>query len=67
MTALIPFIIKYLPYLITASQSVPQIITFIAGLREIFSRDKSWTPEQESEFDALVESKRSDPYWKIED
>lgn len=67
MTAIIAFVIKYLPYLITASNSVPQIISFIAGLREIFSRDKSWTPEQEAEFDALVESKRSDPYWKIED
>jgi hypothetical protein len=67
MKDLITFVLKYLPYLITASKSVPQITSFIAGLKEIFSRKKLWTKEQEEQFDAETEALRSDPYWKVND
>jgi hypothetical protein len=67
MGAIIAIIIQYLPYLVDATKTVPQIITFISELRAIFARTKSWTPEQEAAFDASVESLRSDPAWNIVD
>jgi hypothetical protein len=67
MAAIIPIILKYLPYLIQASQSIPEITGFIASLQAIFKRDKSWTPEQEAEFDAQTEAMRSDPAWQVND
>lgn len=67
MAALIPLVLKYLPVLIQASQSIPQITTFIAGLHSILQRDRSWSEEQEAEFDAQTEAMRSDPAWKVTD
>lgn len=67
MAAIIPLILKFLPYLIQASQSIPQITTFISGLHDILKRDKSWTPDQEAAFDAQTEAMRSDPAWQIND
>lgn len=67
MAAIIPIILKYLPYLIQASQSIPEITGFIANLQAIFKRDKSWTPDQEAEFDAQTEAMRSDPAWQVND
>jgi len=67
MTSIVALILKYLPYLITASASVPQIITFLAQLKEIFKREKIWTPEQEAEFDAKTTAMRSKPEWQIID
>jgi hypothetical protein len=67
MTSIIALVLKYLPVLIQASQSIPEITGFIASLQAIFKRDKSWTPEQEAEFDAQTEAMRSDPAWQVLD
>ena len=66
MTAILALVIKFLPVLVQAVGSYPQIVEFIAGLRDIFKRDKIWTDEQEAEFDAQTEALRNDPAWKIE-
>ena len=67
MGAIIPLVLKFLPYLIQASQSIPEITGFIASLHDIFKRDKTWTPEQEAEFDAQTEAMKSDPTWQVID
>lgn len=67
MTSIIALVIKYLPVLISASKSIPEITGFIAALQAIFKRDKIWTPEQETEFDAQTEAMRDDPAWKVTD
>ncbi len=67
MTAIIALVIKFLPYLTQAAQSVPEIVGFISSLQAIFKRDKTWSPEQEAAFDAEVEALRSDPYWTSHD
>ena len=67
MNTIIQLIIKYLPYLITAGKSVPQIITFIAELHTIFARTKIWTEAQQLEFDSQTELLRNDPAWIITD
>jgi hypothetical protein len=67
MNAIIALVIKFLPYLVTAAQSVPEIITFIAGLEAIFKRTSVWTDAQEKEFDAQTEALRSDPAWIVND
>jgi hypothetical protein len=67
MSAIIALVLKYLPLLIQASASIPEITTFIANIQAIFKRDKSWTPEQEAEFDAQTQALRSDPAWQVID
>lgn len=67
MTAILALVLKYIPYLVQASASVPEITGFISSLRNIFSRDKVWTPEQEADFDASVEALKNDPYWQSQD
>lgn len=67
MTAILALVLKYLPYLVQAAGSIPEITGFIASLQGIFKRNKVWTPEQEAEFDASVETLRSDPAWQVND
>ena len=67
MTAILALVLKYLPILVQAAGSIPEITGFIAGLQAIFKRDKIWTPEQAAEFDAQTEELRSDPAWIIND
>lgn len=67
MTAILALVLKYIPYLVQAAGSIPEITGFIASLKQIFTRDKVWTPEQEAEFDAQTEALRSDPAWQVND
>jgi len=67
MTAIVALALKYLPYLVQAAGSIPEITGFISSLQTIFKRDKVWTPEQEAEFDAQTEALRSDPAWQVND
>lgn len=67
MTAIVTLALKYLPYLVQASKSVPEITAFISSLQGIFKREKVWSPEQEKEFDDSVEALKNDPYWESED
>jgi len=67
MTAILGLVLKYLPYLVQASASIPEITGFLANLKAIFKREKTWTPEEEAEFDAQTEAMRSDPAWQVTD
>jgi hypothetical protein len=67
MKDIIALVIRYLPYLTAATKAVPEITAFLASLRDIFKRDKAWTPEQEAEFDAQTEALRSEPAWQVLD
>jgi hypothetical protein len=67
MTAILPLILKFLPYLVQASQSIPEIVTFISELRTIFSRTDIWTPQAKAQFDAETQVLRSDPNFQVID
>jgi hypothetical protein len=67
MTAILALVLKYIPYLVQAAGSIPQITGFIASLKEIFTRQKIWTPEEEAKFDAETAALRNDPAWQIND
>ncbi len=67
MGAIIPIVLRYLPYLIQASKSIPEITTFISNIHTIFKRSAVWTEDQEAEFDAQTEAMRSDPAWTVVD
>ena len=58
---------KYLPILVQAAGSIPEITGFISGLKNIFKRNKIWTPEEEAQFDAETEALRNDPAWQVND
>lgn len=66
MTAIIGIIINYLPVLIKAAKSVPEVIGFIKGVQEHLKQTKEWTPEQEAEFNAKLEALTSQPHWQPE-
>ncbi len=67
MTAIVALILQFLPYLVTAAADIPQLITFLAGLRDIFSRTNVWTADQAAQFDAATEAMRNDPAWTVTD
>jgi len=67
MNEVLQLVFKYLPYLITASKSVPQVIGFISEIKAIFKRDKVWTPEEEAAFDEKVAHLKDDPAWVVND
>ena len=56
MTAILGLVLKYLPYLVQASTSIPEITGFLANLKAIFKREKTWTPEEEAEYRDFVEA-----------
>lgn len=64
MTALIPLFIKFLPYLVQAAASVPEITTFIASFHKHLSQSTAWTPAEQDAFDQETADLKSDPYWK---
>ena len=63
MTSILALVLKYLPVLVQAAGSIPEITGFIAGLKNIFKRNKIWTPEEEAQFDAETAALRNDPAW----
>ena len=67
MTAILALVMKYLPVLVQAAGSIPEITGFIAGLKDIFKRDKIWTEEEEAKFDAETAALRNDPAWQVND
>ena len=67
MTAILALVLKYLPILVQAAGSIPEITGFISGFKDIFKRDKIWTPEQEAQFDAETQALRNDPAWQVND
>ena len=67
MTAILALIIQFLPYLVQAAKTIPEIVDFVQQLRTIFARTTTWTPEAEAAFDASLETMRSDPAWKSQD
>lgn len=67
MTAILALVLKFLPYLVDAAKTIPQIIDFVSELRTIFARTKTWTPEAEKAFDDSLEAMRSDPDFQSQD
>jgi len=67
MTAILALVLKYLPILVQAAGSIPEITGFISGLKNIFKRDKTWTAEEEAQFDAETQALRNDPAWQVND
>ena len=67
MTAILALVLKYLPILVQAAGSIPEITGFISGLKNIFKRDKIWTEAEEAQFDAETQALRNDPAWQVQD
>lgn len=64
MQALIPLFIQFLPYLVKAAGSVPEIISFISQAHTHLSQSAMWTDTEQEAFDQQTTALRSDPYWK---
>lgn len=66
MTALIGIIVTWLPTILKAAQSVPEIVNFVKAVQSHLKQTKEWTPEQEAEFDKRLEEVTSQPHWQPE-
>ena len=66
MGALIPIFLQYLPSLIKAAQSVPEIIGFIKRTQDTLRQSKEWTAAEQAQFDKDVESVMSKPHWQTD-
>lgn len=67
MTAIISLFMTYLPVLVKAAGTVPEIIGFIRRTQEILKQDSEWTVEQQMKFDEQVESITSQEHWKTDE
>lgn len=67
MTAIISLFMAYLPVLVKAAGTVPEIIGFIRRTQEILKQDKEWTVDQQVEFDKHVEELTSQEHWKTDE
>ena len=66
MTALIGIIISYLPTLIKAAKSVPDVMEFIKKVQSHLKQTNEWTANQEEEFNKRLEEVTSQEHWKPE-
>lgn len=66
MIALIPIFLQYLPQLVKAAQSIPELIGYIQRTKATLSTTGEWTPEQQAEYDKHVEEITSQPHWQPE-
>lgn len=64
MGAIIGIIVQFLPYLIKAGQSVPEVIDFVKHVQEHLKQTKEWTPEQEAEFNSRLEAVTGKAHWQ---
>lgn len=53
MSAIISLFITYLPVLVKAAGTVPEIIRFIRRTQEILKQSKEWTPAEQEAFDRV--------------
>lgn len=67
MTAIISLFMTYLPVLVKAASTVPEIIGFILRTQEILKQDKEWTADQQAQFDKDVETITSQEHWKTDE
>jgi hypothetical protein len=51
---------------LAAMTAAQQLIEFIIKVRAEAQRDGEWTPEQEAQFDAMMQIKFEQPHWKPE-
>ena len=66
MGALIGIIVSYLPALLQAAKSVPDVLEFVKKVQSHLKQTKEWTEAQEREFDARLEEVTSKPHWRPE-
>lgn len=66
MSEIISLFMTYLPVLVKAAGTVPEIIAFIHRTQAILKQSEEWTPEQQAAFDAQVEEITSQEQWKPE-
>lgn len=64
---MVPLFIEFLPLLVKAAKSVPEVITFIQKTRERFKQDKEWDAAAEEAFNRYKDEITSAPHWKSED
>lgn len=66
VTAIIGIIVEYLPVLMKAVKSVPEVMDFVKRVQEHLKQTKEWSAEQEAEFDRRLEEVTSKPHWQPE-
>lgn len=68
MSAALVLFIQYLPQLLQAAAAVPEVINYVAKMREHFQQAGEWTKEQDDAFskeiDDLIEN--PPPEWRPE-
>jgi hypothetical protein len=67
MGILISTFLEYLPILVKAAKSVPEIVGFIQRTQKTLSEDAEWTAADQARFDAQVESITSQEHWRTDE
>lgn len=66
MGTIISTFMEYLPTLLKAAQTVPQLMEYVNHQKATLQTTAEWTPEQEAEFNKRLEEVTSQPHWQPE-
>jgi hypothetical protein len=68
MTAALALFLQYLPYLIQAGGSVPELISYVTKVREHYRQTGEWTKEQDDAFSKEIDDliNNPPPEWRPE-
>lgn len=64
MTALISIFLDYLPQLVQAAKTIPEIIGFIQRTKATLETTQEWGPTEQAAYDREVETITSQPHWQ---
>lgn len=57
----IALLIKYLPFLFKAGQTIPEVLEFIEKLKTDFQQKDEWTPEADQAYRDSLDALERDP------
>lgn len=58
--------IKYLPFLVQAGRTIPEIVAYVNAVRDDLQQKEEWTPNAENAFIELLDAESKDSAWTPE-
>lgn len=66
MGSIISTFMEYLPTLLNAAKTVPQVLEYVNQQKATLQTTAEWTPGQEAEFNKRLEEVTAQPHWQPE-
>lgn len=64
---IVAIFLQYLPQLVQAAKTIPEIIGFIQRTKATLETTEEWTAAEQAAYDREVETITSQPHWKSDE